>query len=381
MQEADIGIIGAGVVGCAIARRLVQNVSPTSQQGPSVIVLEKHPAVSMETSRLNSGVIHSGFHQKPGTLKATLAQRGSRLIREYAESRLPKGTFANCGMLIAISKQDVIRNLMHDLSALVHLLGRGREQDIKFKFLGPREVRKLEPHINALGGIFIPEVLVVDPIALTQSLYLDAIFGNSEFIFNSSVVGIDIEKEQYIVMTESGEKFVFRCLINSAGLYADDIARMAGIDKYRIYPWRGEYYEIIGGPSDFARCLVYPAVTKKSPSKGTHFSNHPDGRIFIGPTAKLVEAKNDYDNNRLPKEVFLGAARKFYPWIGPENLIPAYAGIRPKLREDGLSDEDFVISLDRETPPLINLVAIESPGLSASMAIAEYVANILNQVR
>lgn len=374
MQEADVGIIGAGIVGTAISRYLALN----RKDGTDIKVLEKHPSVCMETSRFNSGVTHSGFHEEPGSLKAKLAFRGNQLMKTYMETVLPE-KILNCGMLIAISREERIRSIFEDLSSLVHLFGRGRKQNISFEFLGPQGVRKIEPNIKALGGIFIPQVSVIDPVATTNSLYLDASSAGVEFVFDSGVTRIVVDGSHYVVCTDKGE-YRFECLINSAGLYADEIASMAGVDQYTIYPWRGEYYELVDLPPDYVRGLVYPAVSKNSPSKGIHFKPDLKGRVFMGPSAKLVNSKDDYDNDRLPLETFLKAAQKFFPDIGSQNLIPSYAGIRPKLRKDG-GEEDFIIKVDRKKPPLINLIAIESPGLSASMAIAEYVGDLLSQVR
>lgn len=374
MQKTDIGIIGAGIVGTAISRYLALNLPDK----PSITVLEKHPEVCMETSRFNSGVTHSGFHQEPNSLKATLAFRGNQLMKSYVQANLPEKVL-NCGMLIAISRQGRLKSVFEDFSSLAHLFKRGKKQNIKFEFLGPRGIKEIEPNIRALGGIFIPQVSVIDPVITTNSLHSDAVSAGVEFIFNSEVAKIIVEKDCYIVCTDK-EEYRFKCLINSAGLYADRISALAGIDKYTIYPWRGEYFKLVGFPRDYIKGLVYPAVSKNSPGKGIHFKPDLYGEMFLGPSAKLIKAKNDYDGDRLPRETFLKAAQKFFPDIGPENLVPSYAGIRPKLREDG-GEEDFVIKIDRNSPPLINLIAIESPGLSASMAIAEYVGNLINQVR
>ena len=375
MQKANIGIIGAGVVGTAIARYLARNYRDRME----IKVLEKHLDVCMETSRLNSGVNHSGFHQEPDSLKAKLAFRGSQLMKNYVEKNLPESDHLNCGMLIAVSWQGRIKSIFEDFSSLAHLLKRGRKQKINFEFLGPRGIRKIEPNIKALGGIFIPQVLVIDPVAITNSLYLDASSAGAEFIFNSRVIRIVVAKDHYIVCTDK-EEYRFECLINSAGLYADEISSLAGIDQYTIYPWRGEYYQLVGLPANYINSLVYPTVSKNSPGKGIHFRPLMNGKVLIGPSAKLVDSKSDYTDNRIPKKVSLKEAQKFFPDIQKDNLVPSYAGIRPKLRKDG-QEEDFIIRIDRNKPPLINLIAIESPGLSASMAIAEYVGNLVAQVR
>jgi len=375
LVKADIGIIGAGVVGCAIARHLAMTYN--FRGSPGIAVLEKHNSVCMETSRFNSGVNHSGFHQEPGSLKAKLALHGSDLMKKYVEKNLSADKLLNCGMLIAISKQEILKNMIHDVPALIHMLRRGARQGIGFKFVGSDRIKDIEPNIRALGGIFIPQVSVIDPIAVTESFSRVAMLDGVQFFFDSAVKNITVKKEGYFVSTDNGE-FHFKCLINSAGLYADDIACMAGVNKYKVYPWRGEYYELVGLPKDYVRTLVYPAVSKNSPGKGIHFRPLMNGKVLIGPTAKLVDSKDNYDKDRLSKEVFLKGAQKFFPYIKEENLIPSYAGIRPKLSRDGL-EEDFIISLDRNQPPLINLIAIESPGLSSSMAIAEYVSDLLSR--
>lgn len=376
MRKADIGIIGAGVIGCAIARHLALTYR-SSNKNLKIIVLEKHGAVCMETSRFNSGVNHSGFHQKPGSLKAKLAFRGSQLMKDYVEMNLPRYDFLNCGMLIAISGVEVINNLTYDLLNLVRMIGRGKKQGISFKIMGPTGVRRIEPNIKALGGIFIPQVSVINPVAVTEAFCREAVSNGAELFLNHQVTSIRVERDSYTVLAGENE-FNFKCLINSAGLYSDEIASMAGINNYKIYPWRGEYYELVGLPDDYIRTLVYPAISQNSPGKGIHFRPLMDGKVLLGPSAKLVTSKSDYDNGRFPKEFFLREAQKFFPDIEEENLIPSYAGIRPKLNRDGL-EEDFIISLDRNQPPLVNLIAIESPGLSSSMAIAEYVSDLLSK--
>ncbi|MBI2064901.1 MAG: FAD-dependent oxidoreductase [Candidatus Yanofskybacteria bacterium] len=308
-------------------------------------------------------------------MKARLAFRGSRLMRDYVEKNLSKEDYSNCGMLIAISRRDLVDNLVHDLPDLIHMIRRGRSQGISFRIVGPVGVNRIEPNIKALGGIFIPEVSIVNPVSVTESFSREAMSRGVQFFLDHQVTGINVRKDGYTVLA-GGDEFSFRCLVNSAGLYSDEVSSMAGISGYKIYPWRGEYYELVGLPDDYVKTLVYPAVSKNSPGKGIHFRPSMGGKVLIGPSAKLVKSKDDYNCDRFPKEVFLRAAQKFFPCIEGENLVPAYAGIRPKLSENGL-EEDFIISLDRNQPPLLNLIAIESPGLSSSMAIAEYAGNIL----
>ena len=355
----DICIIGAGVVGCAIAREL-------AQRGLSVTVIEKHQGAAKETSALNSRVIHSGFHEKPGTLKSKLALEGSRRISQYAESRGIE--FLRAGMLIAVPHGGIREGLWREAGALWHLWRNGKRQKIPFRFIPTASgVHRLAP-VRALAGIFIPSVSVICVEEFVAALIEDAKRDGAEFIFESPVLAISVEKAHYVIQTPRGG-IKAGILINSAGQEASEISLMAAGPSYGIEFVRGDYYELLGGTARWGiRTLVYPATPSGSLSKGIHFGPRTDGRVFIGPSATQ-------SSEEAPKELFLQAARRFVPEIGERDLKWAYAGIRPKLRtKDGLSD--FVIRIDRPEPPLINLIGIDSPGLSASMAIANYVAEL-----
>jgi glycerol-3-phosphate dehydrogenase len=356
----DIGIIGAGVVGCAIAREL-------ALRGLSVVTIETHDTACKETSARNSRVIHSGFHEVPGTLKAKLAFEGSKEIIRYAEQRgIP---LLRTGMLIAVPHGSLRSGLWQDAGALWHLWKQGRRQGVSFQFVvTPRSVHRIAP-VQAVGGIFIPAVAVICLEDLADCFVKDASTGGAEFRFGNEVREIVVEKTDYVVRTSSGE-FRARALINSAGLHAHEISLMAGGPNYSIEFIRGDYYELVGGIARWGvQTLVYPAMPPHSRSKGIHFGPRTDGRLYLGPSATSA-------SHQAPKDIFLEAARKFLPGIGENDLRWAYAGIRPKyVTPNGLSD--FVIRLDRSAPPLINLIGIDSPGLSACMGIARYVAEIV----
>ena len=375
MRKAKIGIIGAGVVGTAIAKRLASSL--LRQDKPVIIVLEKNHGVGLETSQYNSGVIHSGFHQKPGSLKAELARKGSQMMQSFIHENLPSNSYLDCGMLIAVSGQEIRKGLWKEWRSLYYLFWQGQKNKIDFKLLGPVAVKKKEPLIKSWGGIFIPGVFVVDPLAVTQAFFKKAADGGVEFLFEQKVQEIKKTENNFLVATQDSI-FEFDCLINATGLYADEVARLAGINKYQVYPWRGEYCEVVGMPDNFVNSLVYPATPTDSPSKGIHFRPRLNKPILIGPTAKLVNSKENYNLDREPLSTFLKAAQKFYPQITEKNLRPSYAGIRPKLSQNG-GEEDFVISLDSLKPHLLNLIAVESPGFSASLAIAEYVHELLKK--
>jgi glycerol-3-phosphate dehydrogenase len=368
MDVYDVCIIGiGGVIGQAIAREL-------ALKQLSVAGLEKHSSPGQETSGRNSRVIHSGFHEVPGTLKAKLARQGSRLIIEYAKARQIK--LLETGMLIAVPHSALRDGLWKEGRELWNLWRGGRAQDISFKFiLSSAGVRQLAP-IRALGGIFIPSVCVIDLEHLMASLEQDAKAAGVQFFYNNEVVNIQATDSTYLVTTPSVQLRA-RILINSAGLYANDISMMAGGPQYAMEFLRGDYYEILGGVDAWnVRTLVYPAMPRGAPSKGAHFGPRTDGRLFIGPNARRVESRSALDMDRAPKEAFLRAARKFLPELTEHDLQWAYCGIRPKSA--GLDQKsDFIIRMDKTNPPLLNLIGIDSPGLSASLAIARHVAGML----
>mgnify|MGYP001607228078 CR=1 FL=1 len=370
-KKCDIIIIGAGVVGCAIAREL-----SIKYPDKKITVLEKLKNAGLETSSFNSGVLHSGIHQNPNFLKSKLARQGNKMAIEYAKrNSLP---ILEHGMLIAISGKSIMEGLWKEWRSLWHLLKNGWEQKINFELLPSGAIKELEPNINAVGGIFLPDVCVIDPLQFTQCLKNEAEKNGTRFCFSNGVIGIINLSQSRIVFTANNQ-YEASVVINAAGLYADEIANGTSCNKYKIYPWRGEYYEVLEEKRNLVRRLVYPVMPSNSPSKGIHFSPRVDGRLFIGPNARLIGAKYFYDYDKTPVEVFLKSVQHFCPELQAKDLKWAYSGIRPKLT-DQAEESDFVIRLDGKNPPLVNLIGIESPGLSASMAIAEYVVNLLKDL-
>ena len=357
----DAAVIGAGgIVGCAIAREL-------ANRGVSVAAIEKHATVCRETSGLNSRVIHSGFHEVPGTLKARLAREGSQLMIRYAEEHGIK--LLRAGMLIAVPHGGIRAGLWREAGALWNLWRQGRKQDVPFEFvITSSSISRIAP-IQALGGIFIPSVCVVDVEALAESVARDAKNAGAQLLYETEVTGIDVTGPKHVIRTTHGTVEA-RALINSAGLAAHEISRMAGGPKYEVEFIRGDYYELKGGIEKWGiHTLVYPAMPPRSRSKGIHFGPRTDGRLYIGPSATPV-------SQPAQKQIFLEAAQKFMPDVRDADLEWAYSGVRPKrVTRNGSSD--FAIRLERSTPPLINLIGIDSPGLSASMGIARYVAALL----
>jgi glycerol-3-phosphate dehydrogenase len=273
-------------------------------------------------------------------------------------------------MLIAIPRGAIRHGLWREAGALWHLWRNGRSHGIQFQWItSSKGIKDIAP-VDAVGGIFIPSVAVVDVVQLITYLQRDAVEKQAEIHYSCPAENIAKTAHHYVVSTP-GAQFEAPVLVNSGGLTATAISEMAGGPRYSVQLLRGEYYELQGGIARWGiRTLVYPAMPAHSPSKGMHFGPRTDGRLFIGPNAM------DASSPPAPKELFLQAARKFLPQITEEDLEYSCAGIRPK-HTDPRGVSDFVIRADCTNPKLINLIGIDSPGLSSSMAIANRVADML----
>lgn len=372
MNTYDVCIVGAGVVGCAIARELMQR----RWEAPlRIVVIEQHDRVAEETSGRNSGVLHSGIHEPPCSLKGQLAREGSALAVSYALERgIP---LLRTGMVIAVSWEDVRRGLWREMSTLRRLFVNAWKTGIQVSFVTPSRLHAWEPNLHACCGIIIPSVSVIDPLAFVQSLRTDSETAGAEFAFNNRVIGIDEDAASYIVTTDR-QRVRATCLINAAGLYSDDIAALAlHHKKYNICPVRGEYYELVTPEKrSLIGRLVYPALPPHATGKGIHFSPRPNGKLFVGPNEVAIQDKTDYTSRKTPPSMFVEALQKFVPTIEERDLEWAYSGIRPCIMTGNGRKSDFIIAVDSESPSLINLVGIESPGLSAALALARHVAEL-----
>ena len=372
MNTYDVCIVGAGVIGCAIARELMRR---RWERPFRLVVIEQHDRVAEETSGRNSGVLHSGIHEQPCSLKGQLAREGSALAVSYALAHgIP---LLRTGMAIAISCEDIRRGLWRELSTLRRLLVNAWKTGTQVSFVTPSGLHAWEPNLHACCGIILPSVSVIDPLAFVQSLRTDSETTGAEFAFNNRVIGVEADATAYIVTTDR-QSIRAACLINAAGLHADDIAALAlRYKKYNIYPVRGEYYELVTPEKKrLIGRLVYPALLPHATGKGIHFSPRPNGQLFVGPNEVAVQDKTDYTSRKTLPTVFVEALQKFLPALGERDLRWAYSGIRPCVMTGDGRKSDFIISVDRDNPPLINLVGIESPGLSAALALARHVGDL-----
>lgn len=367
---SGIIVIGAGVVGLAIAIKL-KEVFPEW----NVAVVEKNKAPFLETSRFNSGVIHSGIHQKPELLKSKLAYRGGQLLADFCAKM--GVSVKKPGMLIAVSGRDM-PGLFAEISSLALLYRNSRRQGIPIKFLTAFQIKKMEPDLRAAFGVYLPEVSVVDQKDLGEKMFKAAKRIGVNFIFGANITDIKKRKNFYEVVAKKLSYYgVAGVIVNATGIRADEIAALAGFSGYKIFPCRGEYYEVVGWKKDLIRStLIYPALPPGHPVKGIHLTKTADGRLLIGPNAKPWPAKDDDFQVQTSSNEFLAAVKRFLPQINDEDLRWAYSGLRAKINP-GVGEDDFVIKRETANPTFINLIGIESPGLTASFAIAEYAADMI----
>lgn len=378
MAKSKIVVIGAGIVGlsCALALKKLFG------EKVDVTVIERNFEPFSETSRYNSGVVHSGIHQHPNLLKSKLAPIGGRLLIEFCEER--NVLFRRTGMLIAAASKDLI-SLTRELFSLFRLRKNSRRLNLKLEFLGRRGIEKIEPNIRAFLGIYLSEVWVVDQVSLGKALLNVCLEEGVSAAFGAEVRSIIRCRNLYEVISEERNSHHLvvseaNIVVNAAGVSSAIVSEMARFAGHRIYPCRGEYYEVLGPKRDLiSETLIYPALPPGHPVKGIHLTKTIDGRLLIGPNAKPWQST--YDNftvQTAPKE-FLDGARRFLPELTEPDLKWAYSGLRAKTNP-GIREDDFIIRFESGSPTFVNLIGIESPGFTAGLAIGDYVANWVREL-
>jgi len=380
MEQANIVIIGGGVVGCAVAYEL-------ASRWQDVFLLERAPKLGMGASTRNSGVIHSGIYYPNGSLKARFCVEGNRLLHEFcAFHGVPH---RRTGKLVVASPTD-------NVEKLDALAANGRRNGVEgLELVDRAAIRAREPHVEGAAALSVPSTGIVSAEDLVKTLSRLATDRGAHIVTHARVTSLTaraggIEAGVEFEAAEEGqvsthESVAAHCIINCAGLYADEVAAMLGLTGYRIYPVRGEYAEIVRARADLVRGLVYPLPDPEGMSLGVHLTRTIWDTVLIGPTARYVERKDDYESDRLPIEDFAHHARPLLPELRTEDLRLAYSGLRARLvpppaasgNEPAKPSPDFVIRRDPAVPSAIHLIGIESPGLTSCLAIARHVAQLV----
>lgn len=372
MSDFDVGIVGGGLVGLACAARL-------ARAGRSVVLLERYSRPGQETSSRNSGVIHAGLYYPTGSLKATLCVEGRRLLYQRCRER-GIGHQQTGKILVATAPEEEAKLASIFARALANGAG-------DLRHLSGAEIARLEPRVSAISGVWSPESGIVDVHELMYSYQKEAGDHGALLVFQTEVEGIDRTADGFVLSTRSsagtgaGERAQLACrvVVNSAGLHADRVAERAGLDidalRYRYHWCKGDYFVLDPSLRGLVRHLIYPAPVHAG--LGIHITFDLGGKMTLGPDTEYV-SELSYRVDADKRAQFASAARRYLPELRAEQLSADYAGIRPKLQGPKDDFRDFVVedAAAHGLPGLINLIGIESPGVTASAAVAERVQRL-----
>jgi glycerol-3-phosphate dehydrogenase len=370
MDQANVLIVGGGVVGCAIAEAL-------SRRWQDVFLVEQYPKFGMATSTRNSGVIHSGIYYPKNSWKARHCVEGNRLTKEFcAKHNVPCRT---TGKLVVAKDASEEKELLA-------LQKKGEDNGVEgLRNIDAAGIRAIEPHVKGHAALLVPSTGICSAEDLVHAFARVAEEQGANLVNHAKVISLEPVKEAVRVRLRIGdeeqsetETIEARCVINAAGLYSDEVAQLLGPRPWKIYPVRGEYCEIRGPQAGLIQNLVYPLPHHDGLSLGLHFTKTLWGTVLVGPTAAYVEGKDNYERDRMAIPEFACDAKTMLPELEESDLQLGYTGLRPKLvPPGGQGIADFVIEPDKEVPRVIQLVGIESPGLTAAPAIAKHVFQLV----
>ncbi len=369
MADTPLTVVGAGVVGLAVAAHLAPRF-------PDLVILERRDRHGTEASSRNSEVVHAGLYYPTGSLKAVHCVRGKELLYEACQ-RLAVPHRRTGKIVVATATEEE--------PELERLLARGRANGVELERLTAAECRRLEPHVPAVAGLWSPSTGIVSAHRLMDALLHQARGAGALLQTRSELVGLERRDRDYrlTLRTPDGtESFTSTRVVNAAGLESDRVAALAGIDPdaagYRLHWWKGSYFAVTGAKARLLSRLVYPVPTPVH--LGVHAVLGLDGRLRFGPDADhLPDRRPDFTVDEGRRAAFGAEVRRLVPGIADADLTPDLAGIRARLQAPGEGFRDFVVAEEsgRGLPGLVNMVGIDSPGLTSSLALAEVVDHLL----
>lgn len=364
MDKVDCIVIGAGVVGLAVARAL-------ALRGKEVMVLDAANAIGTGTSSRNSEVIHAGIYYPAGSLKAQLCVQGKQMLYDHCAQR--GISHSRCGKLIVATHESQVAQLR----GIIAKAAANGVHDLVL--LSCEEARALEPQLECVAAVHSPSTGVIDSHALMLSLQGDIENAGGFVVLNTAVDQLIFAQAAIKVIAEDGTELAANIVINAAGLHAPLLAaRTKGLDVSHVPPtfWAKGNYFTLSGKSPFSR-LIYPVP--EAAGLGVHLTIDLGGQAKFGPDVQWVDSPDDLLVDAERGDAFYAEVRKYWPGLKDGVLQAGYAGIRPKLQGPGVPAGDFVIQGEKVhgVPGLVNLFGIESPGLTSSLAIGDWVSQML----
>jgi len=391
-HDADVVVVGGGIVGLATAAAILERAPSTS-----LVLLEKEPGWARHQTGRNSGVIHSGLYYEPGSLKATYCIAGNRSMVEFC--RANGIAHATCGKLVVATDRT-------ELAALDRLEERGRANGLAVERLGPAGIRDREPHVAGIAGLWVPSTGIVDYREVSECLAGQVAAAGGELLLGAELTGLEVSGRGSVASTRR-ERFEARLVVNCAGLNSDRVARMGGASvPARIVPFRGEYYELVAGRRDLVKGLVYPVPDPAFPFLGVHLTRMIDGSVHAGPNAVLGLAREGYRrrqvsgrdvaeilgyrgfwrlaarywrdgaaevNRSLRTSAFVRSLQRLVPELVADDIVRSETGIRAQaVAPDGRLVDDFLIV---EEPSALHVCNAPSPAATASFEIGRAIAH------
>jgi L-2-hydroxyglutarate oxidase LhgO len=359
--QIDVAVVGAGVTGLAAAGAIAAT-------GASVCLLERHPRPGMDTSTHNSGVIHAGIYYPAGSLKARLCVEGRDLMYAFC-ARHGVAHVRSGKLVVAHDEQEV-----HELEALRR---RGAANGVAgLEIVDRAFIVAREPAVNTRFALWSPDSGIVNAEEFVKALLRVAALAGVIFLPGTTLLGADRRADGMVLTTER-ESIVARVVVNASGLYADEVSQMLGGETFTIYPCRGEYAEFTPAKRALVNGLVYPLPDRSGHGLGVHLVRTTGGQVWLGPTIRYQDRKDDYENDREPLEAFAESARRLIDGVTIDDLRLAGSGIRAKLHPPSESFADFLIRRDRVNPAIVQASGIDSPGLTSSLAVGALVSTLV----
>ncbi len=364
MERIDCVVIGAGVVGLAVARAL-------ALAGREVMVLEAADAIGTQTSSRNSEVIHAGIYYPAGSLKAELCVKGRAMLYDYCAVR---GVgHQRCGKMLVATSEDQREQLY---SVILKAASNGVHDLV---LLTREQALAMEPQLQCVAAVYSPSTGIIDSHALMLAYQGDLENAGGMVVFNTPLVRAQVVGSGIELHAQDGTELIANSVVNAAGLFAPELAlRFEGLAPQHIPPayfCKGNYFTL-SGRSPFSR-LIYPVP--QAAGLGVHLTIDLGGQAKFGPDVEWVDSADDLVVDPARGDAFYAEVRKYWPGLPEGSLIAGYAGMRPKIAGPHEASKDFMIQGPEQhsVQGLVNLFGIESPGLTSSLAIAERVAELL----